>query len=106
KLTAAVLTGGALADVKAKANQVIAKARKRAANIGTSQTRLVSRGMDGARREAAGVTSYVWHHSPHVIHPREWHVARDGRTFKDGEIAGSDEAGVPYGCQCWTSPAL
>uniref|UniRef100_UPI002633DA4D hypothetical protein n=1 Tax=Companilactobacillus sp. TaxID=2767905 RepID=UPI002633DA4D len=43
KLTAAVLTGGALADVKAKANQVIAKARKRAANIGTSQTRLVSR---------------------------------------------------------------
>lgn len=107
KLTAALLVAGITASgATALAGDVTAKAKKRAANIGTDQVRRLVRSMDRDRREAAGVTSYRWRHSPHVVHPRRWHVSRDGQVFGNDEIDPSDRCGVPYGCQCYEEPVL
>lgn len=107
KLTAALLVAGITASgATALAGDVTAKARKRAAGIGTDQVRRLVRAMDRDRREAAGVTSYRWRHSPHVVHPRPLHVARDGKTFGNDEIDADDRCGVPYGCQCWEEAVL
>jgi uncharacterized protein with gpF-like domain len=97
--------GASQSDAKAKAADVIAKARKRAAGIGTTQAKMTSRAMDRDRRDAAGLASFIWHHSPHVAHPRPEHVARDGRTYSQSN-APNDRAGVLFGCQCWEEPTF
>lgn len=107
RLTAALLIGGiAAADAKARANEVIARARKRAAAVGVDQTRKLVDGMNRDRRIAAGVDKYMWLHSAHVVHPRPHHVARNGRVFGNDEIAPDDRAGVPFGCQCGEIPVF
>jgi hypothetical protein len=107
---AAALLGGAAAavpvsEVRARVAEVIAKARKRAGAIGDDQVDKLSRAMDRARREAAGVSSYVWRHTPQR-HPRDWHKARDGKVFGEDDIDASDRAGVPPFCKCSEIPVL
>jgi hypothetical protein len=102
---ATALLGGAAAavpvsEVRARAAEAIAKARKRAGAIGDDQVDKLSRAMDRARREAAGVTTYRWRHTPQR-HPRDWHKARDGKVFGEGDVPASDAAGVPPFCKCW-----
>lgn len=106
----ALLAGAAasvpLSEAKARVADVIAKAKKRSAAIGGDQVDKLSRAMDRQRREAAGVASFIWHHSPHVVKPRPVHLARNGKAFANDQIEASDRAGVPYGCQCWEEPVL
>lgn len=105
-LIAAAAASGTASFAGAQINDILAKAKRRAAGIGIDQVRRLNAGMNRARRIAAGVDSYIWNHSPHVVHPRAWHVARDGRTFRNDEIPVSDRCGVPFGCQCYETPAL
>lgn len=100
KLTAVALTGGAIADVKAKANDVIAKARKRAANIGVDQTVKVSRGMDKARADAAGLDDWTWRHLDPQPHPRPEHQRRDGNIYSTANPPPTDVGEEPF-CHCW-----
>jgi uncharacterized protein with gpF-like domain len=82
---------------------VTKKSRKRALRIGVDQVDRTVPAFDRARREAAGLGRFVWHHSPHVVHPRPEHVARDGRIYTQRN-APNDRAGVLFGCQCWEEP--
>jgi hypothetical protein len=107
---AAALLGGAAAavpvsEVRACVAEAIAKVRKRAGAIGDDQCDKLSRAMDRARREAAGVTTYRWRHTPQR-HPRDWHKARDGKVFGEGDVPASDAAGVPPFCKCWEEPVF
>lgn len=106
KLLAFMLVAGITqADAKAKAADVIAKARARAAGIGVDQSFKLSRSMDRDRMAAAGVSTYRWHHTPQQ-HPRNWHLARDGKTFGADDIPADDRASVPAFCKCWEEPVL
>jgi hypothetical protein len=82
---------------------VIIKARHRAARIADDQVEKFSRAMDRGRRDAAGLTRYVWHHTQQP-HPRHWHRARDGQTFGPDDIETGDRAGQPPFCKCWEEP--
>lgn len=100
-----LVAGITQADAKAKAADVIAKARKRAAGIGVDQSFKLSRSMDRDRMAAAGVSTYRWRHTPQQ-HPRNWHLARDGKTFGADDIPADDRASVPAFCKCWEEPVL
>lgn len=107
RLIASLLVSGLLQpDAKSKAAEVIAKARTRAAGIGVDQTVKLSRGMDRARADAAGLAKFMWLHSNNVKHPRPAHVARNGRVFSEDEIPEDDRAGMPYGCECYEIPVF
>jgi uncharacterized protein with gpF-like domain len=106
------ITSGLLGDLAAKkpvadagttASDVIAKAKRRSLGIGVDQTDKLSRSMDRSRRKAAGLTRFIWRHSPHVRHPRPEHVARDGRVYSEAN-APNDRAGVLFGCACYEEP--
>lgn len=106
RLTAALLVGGiAAADAKTKASDVITKARKRAAGIGDDQVNKTLRSMDRQRRIAASISEFLWLHTPQ-LHPRDWHEARNGQTFSEGDISADDRAGVPPFCKCYELPLL
>jgi uncharacterized protein with gpF-like domain len=106
KIAAALL--GGLAAIKpasqaeADFNTVITKARKRAANIGVDQTDKTSAALDRARRAAAGLARFRWHHTPQQ-HPRDDHLARDGKVYRE-DRAPNDRAGVLPFCKCWEEP--
>lgn len=107
---AAALLGGAAAavpvsEVRARVAEVIAKARKRAGAVGDDQVDKLSRAMDRARREAAGIVLYQWNHTPQR-HPRDWHKARDGKTFAENEIPAGDRVGEQPFCKCYATPIL
>lgn len=106
RLVASLLVAGLLqSDAKALAGDVIAKAKRRAAGIGQDQTVKLSRAMDRDRASAAGLAKFVWVHSG-AAHPRPAHVARNGRTFEEGDIPADDRAGVPPFCGCYEIPVL
>lgn len=88
----------------AAVDEVLAKAKRRAANIGVDQVKRLNANMTQARRIAASLTKYRWHHSHAVKHPRDWHLARDGFVFADKDIPADDRAGIPFGCQCFEEP--
>lgn len=79
--------------------------KARAARVGVDQTNKTSGGMTRARRRAAGISKYMWLHTPQK-HPRQWHRARNGKIFADGDIEDSDRAGVPAFCQCLEVPVF
>lgn len=103
KLAAALLVGGvAAADAKAKAADVIAKARKRAAGIGSDQSVKASAGMTHARMAAAGLTQWMWQHKTEV-HYRPEHKARNGKVYTD-DTAPDDLPGTLPFCRCAAIP--
>lgn len=106
KMTAALLAALALrmttAQAGSEATAVLGRARKRVARIGVDQTDQLSAEMDRARREAAGLARFRWHHTPQR-HPREDHRARDGRVYSSRN-APNDRAGALPFCKCWEEP--
>lgn len=106
-VAAALLAAAAIrapaATARARVGAVTKKSRKRALRIGVDQVDRTVPDFDRSRREAAGLTAFIWHHSPHVAHPRPEHVARDGRIYTQRN-APNDRAGVLFGCQCWEEP--
>lgn len=104
-LQAGLAADAPVGDAVSGISAAVAKARKRAANIGVDQTDRTSAQLDRDRRQALGLDSFIWRHSPHVRHPRPEHVARDGRRYTEAN-APNDRAGTLYGCQCWEEPNL
>lgn len=109
RVSAALLAGAAASlpasQVKAQVADAITKARKRAAGIGDDQVDKLSRAMDRSRRQAASITQFIWGHTAQK-HPRDWHLARNGKIFAEGDIPADDRAGVPPFCKCFEVPVL
>lgn len=105
-ISAALLAGIAVSTppstVRASLNAVLGKAKKRGLRIGVDQVDRTVRAMERSRRSAAGLSQFNWHHTPQR-HPRDEHLARDGRTF-DQSNAPNDRAGVLPFCKCWEEP--
>jgi uncharacterized protein with gpF-like domain len=61
--------------------------------------------------KALGVAGFIWHIGA-PLHHRLTHLLRDGKVYKytDFDINSTDDvkgmAGVPYGCQCFTTPII
>jgi uncharacterized protein with gpF-like domain len=104
-LQAGLAADAPVGDAVSGISAAVAKARKRAANIGVDQTDRTSAQLDRDRRDALGLDSFIWRHSPHVRHPRPEHVARDGRVYTEAN-APNDRAGMLYACQCFEEPIL
>lgn len=104
-LLAGAAGGSPEREIEAKLAETVAKAKKRGAGIADDQVDKLSRAMDRQRREAAGVTSFLWLHTPQK-HPRDWHLARNGKVFTAGDVPADDRAGVPPFCKCYELPLL
>jgi hypothetical protein len=104
-MIAGAATGSPPAEIEAKLAETVSKAKKRAAGIADDQVDKLSRAMDRQRREAAGVISFLWLHTPQK-HPRDWHLARNGQVFTAADIPADDRAGVPPFCKCYELPLL
>lgn len=83
--------------------KVTGMARKRARRIAVDQTAKMGAALDEIRRQEAGLDEFKWRHSG-KLHPRDWHKARDGKIYRDGEIPAGDMAGIPPFCGCKTQP--
>lgn len=89
----------------AAVDEVLAKAKRRAAGIGVDQVDKVSRGMDTARRVAAGVDQWIWHHLDPQPHPRPEHQRREGQVFSSKRKPPEMPGELPF-CKCWSEPKL
>jgi SPP1 gp7 family putative phage head morphogenesis protein len=87
--------------------QAVGMARSRARRIAADQTSKLGARLNRARREQAGIGQYKWRHSA-KRHPRSWHVARDGKIYKndDPRIPAGDRAGEPPFCGCTEQAVL
>lgn len=76
-------------------------ARTRARRIAGDQTVKLGERLNRARQEQAGITKFKWRHSG-KLHPRNWHLARNNRTFpwEGSGIPADDMPGVPPFCGC------
>lgn len=94
--------GKPVADSSA-VTDALTSARRRSINIGVDQIDKLSATMQRSRAKAAGLTRFIWHHSPHVRHPRPEHLARDNHIYSESN-APNDRAGTLWGCECWEEP--
>jgi len=101
-LLAAAAVSASAETARRDAREVVMRARKRGLRIGVDQTDKTSRALDRARRRAAGLGRFRWHHTPQP-HPRHNHLARDGKTYTEGN-APNDRAGALPFCKCWEEP--
>jgi SPP1 gp7 family putative phage head morphogenesis protein len=76
-------------------------ARRRARNIAYDQINKLGAALNRARREQAGIDSYIWTHSA-KLHARPTHLARNGMIFKndDPRIPKGDRCSEPPFCGC------
>lgn len=106
RIAAAMLGALALAAPAAFASsefgRVTTTAKKRVSRIAVDQADGISADMDRARRNAAGLGRFRWHHTDQR-HPRPEHLARDGRVYTQA-TAPNDRAGVLPFCRCWEEP--
>lgn len=94
--------------------------RKRARRVAGDQIVKLSSALDRERRKEAGLDVWKWHHSA-KLHPRKWHLERNGHLFTDnpkkvgteidGETVRQDPAaedmpGVPPFCGCVAQAVL
>lgn len=71
------------ADAVAKEiREAVAMGRRRARNIAADQLSKLSGELDQERRRQAGIAAWEWRHSG-KLHPREDHVARNGKLYSD-----------------------
>lgn len=94
-----------LVMLRRQLRQIIARAVARARFIAAEQTTEVSAALDEVRQKEAGLGSYQWHHGA-SLHPRDWHLARDGKVFGWRVIPPGDMPGIPAGCTCRKRPRI
>ncbi|WEK42971.1 MAG: hypothetical protein P0Y64_16760 [Candidatus Sphingomonas colombiensis] len=82
--------------------RVTTTAKKRVARIAVDQADGISAEMDRARRTAAGLGRFRWHHTDQP-RPRPEHLARDERVYSQSN-APNDRAGILPFCKCWEEP--
>lgn len=105
-VSAALLAGVAVSTpvstVRAAVSGVLGKSKKRGLRIGVDQVDRTVEAMTRSRSRAAGLDSWRWHHTPQM-HPRDEHLARDGRVYTIADQP-NDLPGVLPFCKCWEEP--
>lgn len=84
--------------------------RRRALNIAADQTVKLASALNDERRREAGLTTWEWVHSG-KLHPREEHVARNGKRYDDDARSGphkppEDRPGEKPFCGCTSRAVL
>jgi len=100
-------------DVAKQLAEVTGFGRKRALLIASVELQKIATALSVERSHQAGVgNKYEWVHS-RKKHPRDWHKARNGKTFSDKAKPGSEEyvppddrPGIPIRCGCRRLPVL
>jgi hypothetical protein len=78
--------------------EALGMGRKRANLIARDQAVKLASALDRQRQREAGLDTWKWNHSG-KLHPRKWHVERDGKQYTD-ETAPEDEPGELPFCGC------
>lgn len=92
--------GTPVRDVAREVSEVLGKSKDRAKRIATDQTAKLGATLDQQRQEAMGFIEFKWRHSMKA-HPREYHVARDGKIYPwRGNDLDGDLPGVAPFCGC------
>lgn len=73
--------------------------KRRARLIAGDQLDKLNISLTGYRSQQIGVTSYRWKHTPQ-LHPRSWHVARDGKIFRYDTPPSDGPPGYALNCKC------
>lgn len=84
--------------------------RRRATRIAHDQTNKASASIQRTRQRELGVTEAIWKHSRGGTHPRESHVAYDGKRYDINEGALIDGKriwpGTEIWCRCYSKAVL
>lgn len=86
-------------DVARQLREAVGMARQRSLLIASDQSAKLTAQLDQARQEAAGFDRYIWRHSG-KRHPRESHVARDGKVFEWAKPPADGHPGAAIRCGC------
>lgn len=89
-----------VAEIAREINGALDLGRKRARRIASDQVVKLSAALDRGRMQEIGITEFQWDHSGKA-HPREWHLARDGKRFRfdDPKLRGDMPGDQPF-CGC------
>jgi len=86
-------------DLARDLRDAVAMSRTRALRIASDQTKKLAAALDQERQMDAGIDSYIWRHSA-KLHPRKFHVARNGKVFRwDDPPEDGPPGTLPY-CGC------
>lgn len=95
-------------EVAKELQAITAFGRKRSLLIASVELQKIATALDRERQAEAGLKSFKWFHSKKK-HPRNWHVARNGKIYDwktrkqvggDEVIPADDMAGIPIRCGC------
>lgn len=95
-------------EVAKELQAITAFGRKRSLLIASQELQKIATALDRERQAEAGLKSFKWFHSKKK-HPRNWHVARNGKIYDwktrkqvggDEVIPADDMAGIPIRCGC------
>jgi SPP1 gp7 family putative phage head morphogenesis protein len=110
-----ITTGDGLKSLVPFLNEKYGQNIRHARNVALDQTRKAYAAINVERMKAAGVTEFEWVHSGGSAHPRQEHIALDGKVFKFsdppliGRMYGKDVYGLPaqmISCRCIASPII
>lgn len=85
-------------EVAKEISNAVGLGRARAVRIASDQNAKLAAALDMERQAEAGLEQYRWRHSQKA-HPRQEHVARDGKLFPLGTPQGDTPGQLPY-CGC------
>jgi SPP1 gp7 family putative phage head morphogenesis protein len=83
----------------AEINKAAEIAIRRAKNTAADQVHSVVADLNQYRQRQAGVTEYVWNHTPQA-NPRHWHVARHGKVYSWSKPPYDGPPGTLPFCKC------
>lgn len=85
-------------DVAKEVREVVAMSKRRSVNIASDQLSKLTSALADERRREAGIEQWEWVHS-RKRHPRESHVARNGRVYSDKDRPPTMPGEEPF-CGC------
>jgi SPP1 gp7 family putative phage head morphogenesis protein len=75
--------------------------KRRARLIAGDQLQKINVALNGYRNVQLGIDSYIWKHTPQE-HPRKYHVARNGKTFRWDDPPSDGPPGYAPNCRCYS----
>lgn len=91
-------------EVAKEISEAVGMNRRRALRIASDQASKLTATLADERRRQAGLTSWKWRHSG-KLHPREEHVARNGKVYSDDRPPPDMPGQLPF-CGCRQQPIL
>ena len=91
-------------EVSAQIQERLGMARARANRIANDQSQKLTSELTRVRQQEAGITRYKWRHSG-KRNPRQHHLARDGKVYKQGYPRGDLPGYAPF-CGCVSEPYI